>query len=739
MSDTRGRRPFSNETKRRSPFDAVDFGDLAAACAMDESYGPLGILGGGQLGRMLCLAAHRLGIKTVIVDPGGIESPAGQVTRAAVHGSFKDPEALEQLAARCKVVTYEIEHINVDALDKIAKSNPALRIEPPPSTLRIIQDKYAQKVHLTSVGGVPIGDFRPVEDEEGVLRCGADWGFPLMLKAKRNAYDGRGNAVVKDRASVREALESLGAGRPGGAEVYAERWVPFERELAVVVARSSDGGLAAYPVVHTVQKLSMCHTTVTPANSALPAGVNWAAVEAEASRVAQAVVAALPGCGVFGVELFMTAAGQVLFNEVAPRVHNSGHYTQDACACDQFENHVRAVLGMPLGSTELVVGASAMLNLVGGPVDAPGGSMAHCSRPMERALTLPRASIHWYGKAEAKPQRKMGHINVTGDSVADVLRAVRVLDGDELSDALPSPVVGVIMGSDSDLPCMKEAAKVSAGARAASAARAGGALARALARARARRAARGEACSAATGAALCACERPPRALRPGPRASPHHDGPLPPPRARTRAQILKHFAVPFEVTIVSAHRTPDRLVTYAKEALGRGLKVIIAGAGGAAHLPGMVAAMTPLPVVGVPVKTSTLSGARSGPRRQRRGAGPPRHAEPSVATLRAPAGTPLGAILSTRPGPQPAASAPAPGWARARRQRLAPLHCADAKGCARRDRCDRQRGQCRFARGAHARPRPARAARRDVQVYARAGGGGAQQGRKARGAGLGRV
>ncbi|KAJ1624939.1 ATP-grasp domain-containing protein [Pavlovales sp. CCMP2436] len=302
---------------------------------MDEKYGPVGIIGGGQLARMLCLAAHRLGVKTVIIDPLGIESPAGQVTRSAVHGSIQDPEALEQVAARCKVMTYEIEHTNVDALDTIAKRNPSLRIEPPPSTLRIIQDKYAQKVHLTAVGGVPMGDFRQVEDEEGVLRCGADWGFPLMLKAKRNAYDGRGNAVVPDRAGAREALESLGAGAAGNVEVYAERWVPFERELACVVARSADGRLAAYPIVHTVQRLSMCHTTVTPANSKLPACVSWAAVEAEASRIAQAVVAALPGCGIFGVELFMTPTGEVFFNEVAPRVHNSGHYTQDACACDQ--------------------------------------------------------------------------------------------------------------------------------------------------------------------------------------------------------------------------------------------------------------------------------------------------------------------------------------------------------------------------------------------------------------------
>jgi len=215
-------------------------------------------------------------------------------------------------------------------------------------------------------------------------------------------------------------------------------------------------------------------------------------------------------------------------------VHNSGHYTQDACACDQFEMHVRAVLGLPLGSTALKVPAAAMLNLVGGPADAPGGSMAACLGPIERALTIPRTSVHWYGKSEAKPQRKMGHINVTGESLDEVMRALRALEGGDADGAAErpaAPLVGVIMGSDSDLPTMKAA-----------------------------------------------------------------------------AEVLRDFSVPFEVTIVSAHRTPDRLVSYAKEARARGLQVIIAGAGGAAHLPGMVAAMTPLPVIGVPVKTSTLSG-----------------------------------------------------------------------------------------------------------------------------------
>lgn len=288
-----------------------------------------------------------------------------------------------------------------------------------------------------------------------------------------------------------------------------------------MVVRDAGGGTVAYPTVETVQRDSMCHTVLAPAQVS-------ASTLAEAMRVASAAIETMQGAGIFGVELFAMPDGSVLLNEIAPRPHNSGHYTMDACHTSQFENHLRAVLQLPLGSCEMKVGAAAMLNVIG----APDGSLESTMQPITRAILMPEASVHWYGKSPPKAKRKMGHINVTakdGKSVQGLLAALEQSSPEAAT--VPAPVVGVIMGSDSDLPTMRAA-----------------------------------------------------------------------------AEVLTDFGVPFELTIVSAHRTPQRLYEYSATAEQRGLQVIIAGAGGAAHLPGMVAAITPLPVVGVPVKSSALSG-----------------------------------------------------------------------------------------------------------------------------------
>jgi phosphoribosylaminoimidazole carboxylase len=364
-----------------------------------------------------------------------------------------------------------------------------------------------------------------------------------MLKSRRLAYDGRGNFVVATAADAPAAWAALGGASGGG--LFAERWVPFVRELAVVVARDRAGATAAYPVVHTVQRDSICHVVLAPAVGVAPG------VVAAAAAVAAAAVGALGGAGVFGVELFELADGRVLLNEVAPRVHNSGHFSTEACTVSQFEQHVRAVCGLPLGDASLRVPAAAMINVLG----AGDGAAAEAPtwRLCAAALAAPGASVHWYGKEGAmKRGRKVGHVTVTGSNAAQVLARVRALlvagaggggsgaggaGGDAgaadaaLAGVAAAPLVGVIMGSDSDLPAM----------------------------------------------APCAA-------------------------------VLRDFGVPFEVTIVSAHRTPDRLVAYARGARARGLRVIVAAAGGAAHLPGMVAAMTPLPVVGVPIALKYLDG-----------------------------------------------------------------------------------------------------------------------------------
>jgi len=480
----------------------------------------VGVLGGGQLGQMMALAAQRIGVPLTVLDPAGADSPAGRASGRAIAGSFTDAAKIAELAAQVDVITVEIEHVDAGALARVASQATSVQIHPSPATIAMIQDKFLQKQHLqrvsTTEAPIALGDFCEIPDSAAILAAGDHWGYPLMLKARKLAYDGRGNAVVSSAADAAAAFAELS--RDGALQLYAERWCAFEKELAVMVVRDAKGGTQAYPVVETVQRDSMCHTVLAPAQVSVE-------TQAAAMRIAQAAIASLEGAGIFGVELFAMPDGSVLLNEIAPRPHNSGHYTMDACHTDQFENHLRAVLQLPLGSCEMKVGAAAMLNVIG------DGELSTTMLPIVRGFSVPSATVHWYGKSPPKPKRKMGHINVTGNDARSVESMLRTLSADQDAIDASTPVVGIIMGSDSDLPTMRAA-----------------------------------------------------------------------------AEVLTDFGVPFELTIVSAHRTPQRLYEYSATAEQRGLKVIIAGAGGAAHLPGMVAAITPLPVVGVPVKSSALSG-----------------------------------------------------------------------------------------------------------------------------------
>lgn len=486
----------------------------------------IGILGGGQLGRMLVEAAHRLNVKTVILDNG--LSPAKQINALDSHvdGSFTEIDGITKLAQKCDVLTVEIEHVDVDALETVSRQL-GVPIYPLPETIRTIQDKYLQKKHLAQ-HGVAVVESRAVAPTADALHAvGADYGYPYMLKSRTLAYDGRGNFVVRTADDVAAALRTL-ADRP----LYAEKWCPFTHELAVMVVRSLSGEVFAYPTVETIHKDSICHTVHAPARVA-------DSVRERASLLAQSAVKSFAGCGIFGVEMFVLPSGGLLVNEIAPRPHNSGHYTIDACVTSQFEAHVRAVVGLPMppGFTRLATSTThaVMLNVLGDERE-PAAELAIC----RRALQTPNALVYLYGKA-SKPRRKMGHINIVLASAAEAEAKLRYIEtgrggvaGAGAADAGQPPLVAIIMGSDSDLPVM------------------------------------------AVG-----------------------------------ANVLKKFGVPFELTIVSAHRTPHRMARFAEEAAGRGIKAIIAGAGGAAHLPGMVAAMTPLPVIGVPVKGSTLDGVDS--------------------------------------------------------------------------------------------------------------------------------
>lgn len=494
----------------------------------------VGILGGGQLGRMLVEAANRLNITTAILDAEN--SPATQINSVGPHvsGSFKDSKSIEKFAEKCDILTVEIEHVNADILQDLLDQKKVKEIHPSPATIKLIQDKYTQKLHYLKHNlPTPAVLEVPTATQESVAAVGQKFGYPFVLKARTNAYDGRGNYVVKSVSDIPEALEAL-----KDTPLYAEKFARFERELAVMVIRTKDGQTISYPAVETVQKNNICHTVYAPARLS-------DSIQKQTKKVAENAVKTLDGAGIYGVEMFLMNEGQgsdlILVNEIAPRPHNSGHYTQDGCAVSQFDAHIRAVLGLPIPPLTMSTPNThtIMLNILGS--QTPNGELELC----KRALAISGCTIHLYGKT-TRPGRKMGHINITAGSMREAEAKLAEIVGVENTEtkevALPkqiagtdaAPAVGVIMGSDSDLPVMSAACKV-----------------------------------------------------------------------------LTQFGVPYEVKIVSAHRTPSRMYTYAADGVSRGLRVIIAGAGGAAHLPGMVAALTPLPVIGVPVKGSTLDGVDS--------------------------------------------------------------------------------------------------------------------------------
>jgi len=354
----------------------------------------IGIVGGGQLGRMLGIAAKQLGFTVVVLDPNP-DSPAGQVVDRQILGHYTDPDAIRRLAAEVDFLTFEIEQTDAGMLAEIAVRIP---VNPSPGTLRIIQDKLAQKRFLETAG-LPVAESRVIESRADLLSASQAFGLPILLKARFDAYDGRGNAVIRSFDDVDSALARL-----SGRQLYCERFVRFEKELAVIAARSADGAIAIYDVVETIQRRHICQMVLAPADIDARAAAN-------ARQLAEHVMTHLEGAGVFGIEMFLTTSGEVVINEIAPRVHNSGHYTIEACDTSQFEQQIRAITGLPLGSTNQIVPA-VMVNLLG---DRSGAADV---RGLERALAIPNVAIHIYGKAETRPERKMGHLTATGETLA---------------------------------------------------------------------------------------------------------------------------------------------------------------------------------------------------------------------------------------------------------------------------------------------------------------------------------
>jgi 5-(carboxyamino)imidazole ribonucleotide synthase len=345
----------------------------------------IGMAGGGQLGRMLTDAAHKLGYKVIILDPTP-NSPAGQVADEQIVGDYKDEKKMLELASKSDFVTYEIESVNADALKKLVKKGK--KVHPVPQTLSIIKDKFLQKTHLRK-HGIPVADFMAVNLAEKT-RGLASWEFPYILKARSGGFDGRGNRTIGSEADFKNAVSEL------GEKVYAEKIVAFKKELAVVAVRTVGGKVVVYPLVETIHKDHICHMTLVPAKVS-------SAVEKKARALAAKALRSFKGAGVFGIEMFLVK-GKVLVNEIAPRVHNSGHWTIEGSETSQFEQHIRAVTGMKFGSVKMKALAVVMINILGkrNGKAVPRGIM--------NAEKIKGVKVHIYGKIETRMQRKMGHL-----------------------------------------------------------------------------------------------------------------------------------------------------------------------------------------------------------------------------------------------------------------------------------------------------------------------------------------
>ena len=343
----------------------------------------IGILGGGQLGRMLSVAASRLGFTTHIFEPSA-NPPAGHVADKVTTAGYEDEAALRAFAETVDVITYEFENIPTSALDILEALKP---IRPNREALRVSQDRLTEKTFLQDLG-LATAPFAEVNDAADLEVALEQVGTPSILKTRRFGYDGKGQVKIEADTDLAAAFEEIGR-----QPAILEGFVPFTREISVIVARGTDGKIAAYDPGENVHKNHILHTTTVPASIS-------EATAAEAMEIARKLIGALSYIGVMGVEMFhLETEGALVVNEIAPRVHNSGHWTQDGCAVSQFEQHIRAIAGWPLGDPARHADAQ-MLNLI--------GEDAHNWQAFAQDA---KCHVHLYGKKQARPGRKMGHVN----------------------------------------------------------------------------------------------------------------------------------------------------------------------------------------------------------------------------------------------------------------------------------------------------------------------------------------
>ncbi|QIO60032.1 5-(carboxyamino)imidazole ribonucleotide synthase [Rhizobium leguminosarum] len=342
----------------------------------------IGIIGGGQLGRMLAIAAARLNFRTVILEPQA-DCPAAQLANRQITAAYDDPAALAELADICDVVTYEFENVPVAAAERLSAT---VSVYPPPKALEAAQDRLVEKRFLNDCG-ISTARFHAIDSQADLETALKDFGGQGVLKTRRLGYDGKGQKVFRSAADNPDgAYAAL-----GGVPLILESFVAFEREVSIIAARATDGTVVCFDPAENVHRNGILHT------STVPAAISAATADA-ARRSAEKILAALNYVGVIGIEFFVLADGGLIANEMAPRVHNSGHWTEAACVISQFEQHIRAVAGLPLGSAERHSDC-ILQNLIGDDILA-----------VPDWLRRPDTLAHLYGKTEWRPGRKMGHV-----------------------------------------------------------------------------------------------------------------------------------------------------------------------------------------------------------------------------------------------------------------------------------------------------------------------------------------
>ncbi|MGY5141537.1 MAG: 5-(carboxyamino)imidazole ribonucleotide synthase [Nitrosopumilus sp.] len=366
----------------------------------------LGIIGGGQLGMMIAEAAKDMGdqiSKIIVLDPTE-NCPAAQVGAEQIVGDFKDKEAIMDLAKKSDIITYEIESGDSDVL-KEAQS--FAEINPSPETLRIIQDKFLQKTFLRE-NKIPVPDFIEINNFSDLQKGLKEFGYPALLKARRDAYDGRGNYKIDSANKIQDAWDYF-----KGQKLMLERFVPFKMEVSVIASRNTGGQIKSFPLVENIHEENILRQTIAPARTNEQ-------VSKKAEEIANETMNVLKGAGVFGIEMFVTNENEILINEIAPRVHNSGHHTLQSSKTSQFQQHLRAILGLELGDVELIH-PTIMYNILG----SKGFEGEYA--PIE--ISEKNIFLKMYGKKISKPKRKLGHLNIVAEneSIDDLLKKIEVI------------------------------------------------------------------------------------------------------------------------------------------------------------------------------------------------------------------------------------------------------------------------------------------------------------------------